>query len=104
MSESPETKLLQELHQQTAKIAWSELQRFFAQGRVLQLDQSLDLVEIAAAMASDSSKVLEPLVEQGLLLYPSNDQARQWFQQETELWSVVVAPYVLVQDNSALVK
>ena len=104
MSDTPSTELLQEIHQQTAKIAWQDLQRFFAQGRVLKLDESLDLVEVAVAMASDATRSLQLLVEKELLQHPSNEQAKRWFEEDTQLWSVVVAPYVLVQDKRDLAK
>lgn len=102
MNDIPNAELLRDIHQQTAIIAWKELQRFFAQGRVLLLDEALDLVEVAVAMSEDSSSFLEPMIEDGSLKHPSNEQARAWYQQDTDLWSVVVAPYVLVQENQGL--
>ena len=34
-------------------------------------------------------------------MQPSNDQARHWYQENTEFWAVVLAPYVLIQAVSA---
>lgn len=86
---------------QTACIAWIELQRFFAQGKVLQVDNSLDLVEVATWMSLDNVSALEPYIENGDIEAPSNDQARYWYDDNTKLWSVVVAPYVLVQEQGS---
>jgi len=85
---------------ETARIAWHELQRFFAQGAVLMVDVSLDLVNVAVFIAEDDSQSLQPLIDKGLVRAPDNDIARAWYAKNTELWCVVVAPYVLVQDKA----
>ena len=84
---------------ETARIAWKELQRFFAQGVVLNVDPELDLVEVACYVAEVDAQKLSELVKDELVVHPSNDQARSWYQQDAQLWSVVVAPYVLVQEK-----
>ena len=38
--------VLDNIHGQTSKIAWRELARFFAGGKVLLVDKSLNLVEV----------------------------------------------------------
>ncbi|MFT5571209.1 MAG: hypothetical protein ACI9FR_000117 [Cryomorphaceae bacterium] len=89
--------LIEKLHSETAKIAWSELQKFFAQGSVLLVSAELDLVTTAALIAQDRRAELEPLLTSNKVAAPSNDQAREWFNEGALLWSVVVAPFVLVQ-------
>ena len=93
--------LLEKLHSETALISWLELQRFFAQGSVLKIAPELDLVQTAMWLAEDSSDKLKPYVENGQIAAPSTDQARSWYDNRTELWSVVVAPFVLVQETPA---
>jgi len=95
----PEMTLLEKLHSETAQISWLELQRFFAQGLVMNVESSLDLVEVAVLVAEDDSSQLNALLESNKVSAPSNDQARDWFERETLLWSVVVAPFVLVQER-----
>lgn len=97
-----EPGLQQRLHQQTAQIAWRELQRFFAQGKVLQVDPGLDLVRVAIAIAKDDTATLKPLLAQQKVAAPDDDQARHWYKSDSVLWSVVVAPYVLVQERTEL--
>lgn len=100
MSDNPKTlTTLEKLYSETARISWLELQRFFAQGVVMNVDQALDLLEVAVLFAEDKAQELEHLVGCGQVSAPSNEQAKQWFQHETVLWSVVVAPFVLVQDK-----
>lgn len=89
------------LHGETARINWQDLQRFFAQGAVLHVSSNLDLIEIAVLFAEDNAEQLEPLLESLEIRQPSNDQARNWYANNVELWSVVVAPYVLVQEQTS---
>lgn len=84
---------------ETARVSWKELQRFFAQGVVFCVDSELDLVEVACCVAEDDAQKLSELVKDELVVHPSNDLARTWYQQDAQLWSVVVAPYVLVQEK-----
>ncbi len=95
--ESVTHKLLAE----TALIRWHDLQRFFAQGAVLNVSSELNLVEVASLFAEDKAAELEPLLSQQLIQQPDNQLARQWYDDDVELWSVVVAPYILVQDKPA---
>ena len=99
MTNQTEMSLLEKLYSETAQISWLELQRFFAQGLVMNVDSSLDLPKVAVMFAEDNSKELALLVESEQVMAPSNEQARIWFEQRAELWSVVVAPFVLVQDR-----
>lgn len=100
MTDSTPQSMSQKLHSETALMHWVDLQRFFAQGKVLYIDKSLNLVETAVLFANDDAQSLEPLITTEQVSAPSNDQARDWFAANIELWTVVVAPYVLVQDPS----
>lgn len=94
-----EKNIKQELLEQTAKLEWRELQRFFAQGKLLHVSSDLDLIEVAEMMCKDHAQGLEPLLSSERVCYPSNAQAKRWFEANTMLWTVVVAPYVLVQER-----
>ncbi len=100
MNDEPVTfnTVTEKLLSETALFHWHDLQKFFAQGVVLWVDESLDLVSVASMFANDDSNQLEPLLEALQIRQPTNDQARQWYGDDVELWSVVVAPYVLVQE------
>ena len=94
-----EKSTLEKLHSETALIHWSDLQRFFAQGNLLYVDSSLDLVQSAVWFAEDAAEQLAPHIESKAIAQPSNQQARGWYESNAELWAVVVAPYVLVQEQ-----
>ncbi|MFT5137228.1 MAG: hypothetical protein ACI8XV_002265 [Arenicella sp.] len=89
----------QKLHEQTALIAWKELQRFFAQGVVMWVDDDCDLVEIGTFIVEDQAPKIEALVASTKLAAVSNLQAKNWFECDAILWSLVVAPFVLVQER-----
>lgn len=83
---------------ETARIAWSELEPFFAKGVVLHVAPDLNLVEVAYAVAQDDkTKVAHwmNLQQLGRLEVP---QAEVW-QHSQHLWAVVVAPWVMVQER-----
>jgi len=91
----------EKLNQETGRIAWKDLQRFFAAGVVIVAAPELDLVEVAYQFSVDNKAAVAQWMEAGLLAKASDDQARGWLENDAELWSVVVKPWVLVQDRKA---
>lgn len=98
---TPEIDIKQRLNHQTAKINWSELSRFFASGKAISVDASLDLIEVAAAMHADRADYVKKLMDQSQVGPVSDEQALAWTQTDAELWAVVVSPWVLVQSAQA---
>lgn len=86
------------LNLETAQVAWTELQRFFAQGSVIRVDSSLDLIEVAHHIARDDAETIRNWMTSKLVAQVSNEQARQWLSDDAWLWSVVVRPLILVQE------
>jgi len=87
------------LNQETARIPWSELQRFFAQGYLIWVHDDLDLVEMALRFTLDDAAAIEAEMTRGTLSRVSDDQARGWFESQSSLWAVVVKPWILVQET-----
>ena len=96
-NEDPEL-LRAKINQETAKIPWKELQRLFAQGRVILVDPGLDLVEVATMATNDRSEELAAWMSDGQIGKVSDDLARSWVESHAVLWTVVVKPWVLVQE------
>ncbi len=84
---------------ETSLIAWSELQRFFAQGLTIEIDTSLDLIEIAGFFSADDKASVEPLIQQNKIHPVSDTQALNWINNDTQVWAVVVKPWILVQQK-----
>lgn len=83
---------------QTAKLAWPELVRHFARGVVIKVSPGMDLVAVAVAMAQDRTEEIEAWTRASQIQRASDDDAREWHEQESAFWAVVVAPWVLVQE------
>lgn len=98
---SEQEALWGEINAQTARIAWVELERHFARGVVVWVAPDLDLVEVAFHMARDEKPVIEQHMASGKLGQLTDEQASDWAGREAELWAVVAAPWVLVQERGA---
>lgn len=82
---------------ETARINWLELQKFYAAGSVISVEPALDLVEAAFAFSCDNKALVADWLASGMLGRTTEQQAQQWFNNKTELWAVVISPWVLVQ-------
>jgi len=83
---------------ETAKIPWADLQRFFAAGKVLLVSKELDLTSVAKDMSADDAAKIGALIDQEKISQVSDEQALEFFESNASVWSVVVKPYVLVQE------
>lgn len=83
---------------ETAQVAWADLQRFFAQGVVIYVDEGLSLVEVAYRLSDDDASATQDWLEKKKIGKVSNMQAQTWIDEEKWLWSVVIRPWVLVQE------
>lgn len=84
---------------ETSRIAWKELQRFFASGGAIAISSDLDLVEVAFQISEDNKKLISQWLAEGKINPVSDDQALVWYEADADVWAVVVSPYVLVQED-----
>ena len=66
---------------ETSKIHWSELQRFFAKGKAIWISTQLNLIEVVYYFSIDDKR-----------------KVHEWLNSNTQLWAVVINPFVLVQE------
>ena len=85
---------------QTAPIGWTEMEPFFARGQVIHVGSSLDLVEVAVAVAEDDKSRVADWMSSGDFGLLATETARHWVSDTADLWGVVVTPWVLIQDRS----
>ena len=97
----PLEHLRAQLNGETGKLTWKELERYFAHGVVIRVARGLDLVEVAAHIAQDDKATIERWMNEGLIGRASNEEALDWNQRQTTFWAVVVAPWVLAQEDGA---
>ena len=98
MSEETST-LYAKLLGETAPISWHELQPFFARGALLRVAGDFDLIEAAQAIALDDREKVAGWLAKGHMSKLEADEAQDWLTRDPELWAVVVAPWVLVQER-----
>ncbi|MEE4277223.1 MAG: DUF2288 domain-containing protein [Halieaceae bacterium] len=99
MSDDGQQRLAADFHAQTARIAFTELQRFFAAGQLVLVAAGLDLVQVAVALAEDDAPRFERWIAAGQVAAVSDEQARMWLAEDAALWAVVAQPWVLVQEE-----
>lgn len=90
-------ELVARLNAGTAKIAWSELQTFFASGMAVYVSHKLDLIKVACELAKDNRVQVEDWMGQGLVANVSDEQASAWLESDILVWATVIHPWVLVQ-------
>ncbi|MEM7304116.1 MAG: DUF2288 family protein, partial [Pseudomonadota bacterium] len=86
---------------ETARTTWSELERFYAQGKLILVCTSLDLVEVAYQLSIDNTDQTKDWIESKKLLRDFNVQAKAFSKGNCELWCVVVKPWILIQPIEA---
>ncbi len=86
---------------ETAQIEWKQLQTFFAAGHVLFVAKELDLVEVAFCFSEDDAKTLKPWIDDEKISAVNDEQALNWVDNNSIVWSCVVRPWVLVQESDA---
>lgn len=96
-----EKELASELVLETAQIRWHELQRFFASGNAIAVDESLDLIHVATQITQDNAAQVKIWMESGLVDAVKDSQAKVWYEQDEIVWALVIKPWVLVQSKKA---
>jgi len=90
-------QLRAQINSETARIEWSTLERYFASGVVIRVADHVDLVEVAVVMVLDERVEVERALAAGDIALASSEDAQRW--QNQQLWAVVAAPWVLVQER-----
>ncbi|MBI3775805.1 MAG: DUF2288 domain-containing protein [Gammaproteobacteria bacterium] len=94
-------RLRHTLNLETGKLSWRELQRHFARGAVIVVARELDLIDVAVAFAQDDQAQTKAWIAGAQVVQASDADARRWQQHNSIFWSLVVAPWVLVQELDA---
>lgn len=95
-------ELRNKVNRETARLPWTELLKHFAQGNVVWVANSLDLVDVAVRISHDDKANISQWMNAGLLAKVSDAQAQTWLETNAELWASVVSPFILVQEQKAV--
>ncbi len=82
---------------ETARCPFSELQRFFAQGSLLRVELGVDLMDVGVALALDDTEKFQQWMAAGQVASLEDGVAASWMEDDAELWTMVVRPWILVQ-------
>ncbi len=96
-SQDPEL-IRQKLNHDTARIRWSELREAQQQELVIRVSTDLDLIDTACQFTLDNSAQVQAWLQLGQVQKVDSERAEGWDVEDRELWAVVVAPWVLVQE------
>lgn len=97
--ETSDEALNQQLNLETGRITWPELQRHFARGAVIKVARDLDLVDVAVKFVKDDKTALETWLSNGSIARACDDDAKIWSETTATFWAIVVAPWVLIQEE-----
>ncbi|MHC6224393.1 DUF2288 domain-containing protein [Pseudomonas sp. X10] len=84
---------------ETAIIEWKALERFWAKGDLIWVDPSLDLIEVAQAMAENRSETFANWRNAGTVGPVTAEQALDLQGRDPEIWAVVVSPFIVIQEK-----
>ncbi len=95
--QTEEQELIARLNSETAKIAWHDLQTHYAAGNVLGIAADADLIKVAIEFNRDNATQIQQWLADSSLFEISDQQATDWYENNQELWALVIPPFVLVQ-------
>lgn len=100
MTQNPDSgDLRNKLNMETSRIAWKELQTYYARGHIVRVAPELDLLTVASELAADNATLLRQWMETDQVGEISVTDAQRYYDENRELWAVVLMPWVLVQDK-----
>ncbi|MFT5483553.1 MAG: hypothetical protein ACI9GW_002210 [Halieaceae bacterium] len=85
---------------QTARLNWEELQTYYARGLVVEVNSTLDVIDVAVQLTRDNVGQFEQWIASGQVVRVTDDTAQLWFDDNVELWTLVAPPWILVQLTS----
>lgn len=79
---------------------WSCLRAHLGRGGLILVDDSLDLADTAHKVAADDVKIIQHLMENGMIGKPPESKIRSWEEDVHKKFSMlIVSPYVLFQEK-----
>lgn len=86
------------LHGETSKLPWVDLEKHFARGVLFKVAKGIDILDVAIVMSRDDKESLKQWLEDKKVTGVEIEEAKKWHESSASLWTVVVAPWVLVQE------
>ncbi|MEO0771352.1 MAG: DUF2288 domain-containing protein [Cyanobacteria bacterium J06649_4] len=93
--------LLTELTEMMGPVQWEWLKPHVQRDAVVVVNEALNLAEVGVAIASNNTQTVERWITEQLILKPNAEQLAVWSAEDKRFMSLIVQPYVLVQEPSA---
>ena len=92
--------LRQELASMVGPTRWNWLKPHIARDAVVFVDPQLDLVDVGIALTNDNVQSVQRWIGEQLITKPTKEQLQTWGATgpSNQLQSLIVQPYVLVQE------
>jgi hypothetical protein len=98
VSQQSDEELRAHLHGETSKLPWVDLEKHFARGVVFKVAKGTDILDVAIVMSRDDKDTLEKMIDDKKVQGAEIEDAKKWHESSVSLWTVVIAPWVLVQE------
>jgi len=95
--ETPEAITKDSINLETAKIAWKDLEVYFAGGNIISVSPELDLTNVALQITQDNAEQLKDWMNSGMIDAVTDEQAKEYADTEATVWAVVIKPWILTQ-------
>lgn len=90
--------LKKRLTEDVADVNWNDIKPHAQRDAVIIVNNSLNLLDVAVAIAQDDKVVVERWITEQLISKPSNEQLSNWNSNESQLFTtLIVQPFVLIQ-------
>ena len=90
-----------ELEKMVGPVRWEILEPHAGRDAVVVVNEQLDLVAVGEAIATDNTQAVSHWINEQLIVKPTAKQLIEWGAQNKQFKSLIVQPYVLVQDAFA---
>ena len=91
-------KIREKLKKEIGPADWKVIGPHYARGAVIIVSPELDLIDVAIKVAEDDVDLVQDWIKDEKILRPTPDEAKEWEDTGRELTSIVVSPFVLLQE------
>lgn len=98
VSTMTDDELRANFHAETSKLPWVDLEKHFARGVVFKVANGVDMIDVAIVMCRDDKDTLEQWIKEKKVSGADIEDAKKWHESSASLWTLVVVPWILVQE------
>jgi len=73
---------------------------FFCQWLVLHVKACQDLLVVAEQLSADNAALFKQWLSDKTVQKVSDEQALAWYEADVQLWTLVIKPWILVQEEN----